>query len=88
MALGNYDEAAKWAVQALVHRPSYMPAIWLVSAANALLGNLNEARSFMPKIRFGNPEMRQANLANYIPNRRPEVVRTFVEGLRLAGLPE
>jgi adenylate cyclase len=88
LALGKYAEAVKWATLALVHRPSYMPAVWVLSTAHVLAGNLADGLALMPRIQAGNPEMRLSNLVNYVPTRRPEVVEKFAEAMRLAGMPE
>jgi hypothetical protein len=58
------------------------------AAADALAGNLDEARTTMTRMRQLDPAMRLSSLRTYLPYRRPQDVDRLIEGLRLAGLPE
>ena len=82
------DEGLAWANRALAHRSDYMVAYWASAIANALSGNIDEARKLMPRIHQLNPEMRMSTLDGYISARRPQDIERATEGLRLAGLPE
>jgi hypothetical protein len=42
----------------------------------------------MLKLRKADPQLRMSNLGNVISPLRPEHLAKYVEGLRLAGLPE
>jgi adenylate cyclase len=88
LAQGKWDEALRWAARSLAHRPDFYATVWLTAIANALAGQIGEARKLMPQIRQGHPDMRLSNLKSYIPIRKPEVLALMHEGMRLAGLPE
>ena len=65
-----------------------MLALWSSAISNALSGDIEEARRFMPRIRQLHPELRMSTLKDYYPVRRPEDFELIREGLRLAGLLE
>jgi tetratricopeptide (TPR) repeat protein len=85
---GRYDEASSWAEKAFRERPSYMPALRIAAASNALAGRLAEARTAMGCLRQLDSALRVSNLNDLLPLRRPEDLVRFSEGLRIAGLPE
>jgi hypothetical protein len=60
----------------------------MAAIANALAGNIEEARQFMAKHRQFVPAMRITDLSEHLPLRRPQDFERYVEGMRLAGLPE
>lgn len=82
------SEGLAWATRALAQRPDHILALWSSAIANALSGDIEEARRFMPRIRQLHPELRLSTLKEYYPVRRPEEFEMLREGLRLAGLPE
>jgi tetratricopeptide (TPR) repeat protein len=87
--LGQYDEAIIWVTKSLAHLPNFSPAMRVSAVANALAGNLDEARRAMAGVRRAEPKLRMANLRNFLPPyRRPQDVERLIEGARLAGLPE
>ena len=51
MALGKYDEALKAAERSLAVNPNYDPTYWMLIAANAQLGRMDEARRWLAKFR-------------------------------------
>ncbi|MGH6799678.1 MAG: tetratricopeptide repeat protein, partial [Roseiarcus sp.] len=85
---GRYDEASLWAGRALRLRPTYIPAMRELAAANALAGRLSEAQKTMARLRQLAPSVRVANVKDWIPLRRPEDLARLEDGLRKAGLPE
>jgi TolB-like protein/class 3 adenylate cyclase/Flp pilus assembly protein TadD len=88
LLLGQYDEAVTWVTKSLAHLPTFAPAMRVSAVANALAGNLDEARRMMAEVRRAEPNLRMANLRSFLPYRRPQDVERVIEGARLAGLPE
>ena len=86
--LGRYEEALKWTAKALVQQPDWMIAQRFLAAANALAGNIDEARRVMWRILQTDSVLRLSNFKTYASVRRPADIETMLEGLRLAGLPE
>ncbi|MCX7362843.1 MAG: adenylate/guanylate cyclase domain-containing protein [Alphaproteobacteria bacterium] len=84
---GRYEEALKWAARALTHNPNWTMAIRAVAIANALAGNIYEARAAMVRMRELQPALRISHLKGFMPYRRTEDLEKVIEGLRLAGLP-
>ncbi len=85
---GRYDMASSCAEKALRDNPTYMVAICISAASNALAGRLEPARIAMARALECNPELRVSNLGDVAPFRRAEDLATFAKGLRNAGLPE
>ena len=80
--------APEWATKSLAHQQRWGSGILVLAAANALVGNMNEARKFVDEMLEQNPTIRISKLTDYLPFRRAQDLETFVDGLRLAGLPE
>ena len=85
---GRYAEALEWTASALAHQQGWRTAILISAAANAYLGKVDEARKFVDRIREQDPSMRISSLDAFLPLRRPQDRKTWIDGLRLAGLPE
>jgi adenylate cyclase len=86
---GRYDEASSWVEAPLREQLSFMPALRLAAASNALAGRPEQAQKFMARLRHLDPALRLSNLADTMPPlRRSEDRQRWVEGLRKAGLPE
>jgi adenylate cyclase len=84
-AKGDYREAVKWVEQALSEKPSAMWAYRLLATAYANAGHLEEARWAASKLRAAYPEI---NIKSLEATSTLGAMRGFVEGLRLAGIPE
>jgi TolB-like protein len=85
---GRFDDALSWAERALRDQPTYLPAIVVMAASNALGGHLDEAHAAMKRVREVDPALRVSNLKDLFPIRRPEDFAKWAGGLRKAGLPE
>ena len=85
---GRYVDSRMSARAALRGQSDYVTALRLLAASSALLGDLEEARSVMGRLRELDPGARVSTIRQRDPLRRPEDVARFAEGLRLAGLPE
>ena len=87
--LGRYDEALSLTQRALARQPKWMAALRASAVANVLAGNIDVARSITVRMRELDPttcisEFRRRQM----PLRRPQDVERYIDGLRLAGLPE
>ena len=85
---GRYDEASLWAQKALLGWPTYLTAMRVAAASNALAGRLQEARQSVERLCQIDPTFRVSSVRDWIPLRRPEDLAKFEEGLRKAGLQE
>jgi TolB-like protein/Tfp pilus assembly protein PilF len=85
---GRYADTVTWARAALRGQPDYVTALRLLAASCALLGDLEEARSVMVRLRELDPGARVSTIRQRDPLRRPEDLARLAEGLRGAGLPE
>jgi adenylate cyclase len=85
---GRYDEAASWAEKALRDDPGSGPAARLAAVSLALAGRLEQAQKAMTHVLQIDPALRISNARDRVPPFRPDALATYVEGLRMAGLPE
>jgi TolB-like protein len=85
---GHFDAAADWAEKALGNLPSLLVAAALVAASHALDGRMDKADVAMQRLQKLDPSLRLGTLKDWLPIQRPEDFARFVDGLRLAGLPE
>ncbi|AZO83471.1 CadC-family transcriptional regulator [Stutzerimonas stutzeri] len=85
---GHFDAAAAWADKALGNLPSLLVAAALVAASHALGGRMDKANLAMQRLQALDPSLRLCGLKDWLPIQRPEDFARFVDGLRLAGLPE
>jgi TolB-like protein len=85
---GSYDEARSWARSALRQQPSYVSALRLLAASEALLGHQDEADTTIARLRELDPDSRISTIKDRDPLRRPEDLVRFADGLRRAGMPE
>jgi TolB-like protein/class 3 adenylate cyclase len=88
LCLGRYAEASNWATKALARQSNFAPAMRAAIAAHALAGNLAEARRILGQMCRLDPALTQSSYRNQAFFRRTEDIERFVEGFRLAGLPE
>lgn len=89
LSAGRYDQAVTSAKRALHSKPNLLPALRLSAAGNALAGNLEEAGNAMARMRALDPTLHVSNLGNVLPPYRRESDRLrYIEGLRIAGMPE
>jgi tetratricopeptide (TPR) repeat protein len=87
--LDRYDEAVTWADRALVHEPNDVATMRVAAAINALAGRIDKARHIMTNLLRMYPGMRLSLLPARVTGvYRPDAHARFMEGLRLAGMPE
>jgi adenylate cyclase len=86
--LGRYDQALVWAARSQASQATWMPALRVSAVANALGGNLDEARKLVARMLRQDPGMRISNLGKYLAYRDTDAIGLFARGLRMAGMPE
>ncbi len=84
----RYDMASSCAEKAMRDNPTFLLAISVSAASNALAGRLEQARGGVVRALECNPDLRISNLGDLAPFRRAEDLAIFAEGLRKAGLPD
>ncbi|WP_018181275.1 adenylate/guanylate cyclase domain-containing protein [Kaistia granuli] len=86
--LGRYAEAAHWAAQALHGRPGMVWAYRLLATSAALAGQTTLARSAVRRLLAETPGLTVAGIGAAVQNLEGPPLEKYLEGLRLAGLPE
>jgi TolB-like protein len=84
----RYDMASSCAEKAMRDNPTFLLAICIFAASNALAERLEPAQKAMARALECNPALRASNLRELAPFRRAEDLATFAKALRKAGLPE
>jgi TolB-like protein len=88
MVLGNFPEALAWAARSLALNADYDPTLWILIAANAHLGRMEEAQHFLEQLRKAAPGITVASIKAGQPAKDPSRMAAILEGLRMAGLEE
>ena len=86
MQKADYSEAVKWVEKALSEKPSAMWAYRLLATSYANAGRLEEARWAASKLRAAYPEITIAKSIE--ATSLFGAMRGYVEGLRVAGIPD
>ena len=85
----RYDEAVAWSDRAISNRSDSTNARRTKIAAHAQAGRMEEARRAMADLLTLDPRWRLARRRSFAgPWRRPDDFNRWVEGLRLAGIPD
>ena len=84
---GRYEDAVRWATMSL-RDGGFGNTLTTLAAGQALLGNTDEARKAVALLQSVHPSWRLSNLPDMRLIRRAQDREKFLEGLRLAGLPE
>ena len=85
--LGNYEEGLKCAADALRHHPSYLAALRITMACNALSGNIEAAQKLWRQVALLSPSDRVSETRKRAPWRDQDLAK-MQEAYRLAGMPE
>ncbi len=86
MILGDYTEALVWAMRSRALSPDYACNLWMLIAANAHLGRMDEARRFLAELRTVAPGITVSRIWAGQSQKDPSRMANILEGLRLAGL--
>jgi DNA-binding SARP family transcriptional activator/TolB-like protein/Tfp pilus assembly protein PilF len=88
---GRYAEADAAADRAMQARPTYPPSLRLKVATCGLFGRLEEGRAYAQRLLAVHPEYSIGWIRDFwgpLMQRSPDALAKFIEGSRLAGLPE
>jgi TolB-like protein/Flp pilus assembly protein TadD len=85
---GRYADSATWAKKALGEAPGLLPALICLATAQALAGQLAEARQTADRALQLDPHLRTAIFSNSVFFRRAQDREALLTGVRLAGIPE
>jgi TolB-like protein len=88
LCLARYAEAASWATKALARQSNFVPAMRVATAAHAHIGNMGAAQKILGQLHQLEPSLTLSRYRAMSFFRRPQDWEMFVEGLRIAGLPE
>ncbi len=88
MIKGSYEEALVWAKRSISANPSFVCSYWMLVAANAHLGRMDEARRHLATLRRLSPGVTIAQVWAAQPQKDPSRVAAILDGLRLAGVAE
>jgi adenylate cyclase len=86
--LGRYADAAHFAGRALHGRPGMVWAYRLLATSAALAGQMTLARSAVRRLLAENPGLTLGGIAGGLQNLAGPPLEKYLEGLRLAGVPE
>jgi len=86
--LGNYAEAVRLSAQALHGRPGMVWAYRLLATSAALAGQMNLARAAVRRLLAENQTLTLGGVRAGIRNLAGPDLDRYMEGLKLAGLPE
>jgi len=85
---GRYDQAIGWLRKAQRLNPRFSACNRTLTASLALAGDLEAARTTAKQVLAVEPGFRVSVFASWYPLRRPGDLERYVDGLRLADLPE
>jgi DNA-binding SARP family transcriptional activator/TolB-like protein/Tfp pilus assembly protein PilF len=88
---GRFEDADAAADKALRARPSYQPGLRLKVATCGLLGRVEEGRAHVQRLLAVHPECSLAWIRDFwgpLMQRSPAALANYIEGSRIAGLPE
>ena len=84
----RFEQAIEWADRALHDQPRMVTAMRVKVAALAHLGRLDAAGTELSRALAVQPKLTIAGFREQTHYMAPEVLELYVDGLRLAGLPE
>ena len=85
---GRHAEALDLASRAFARNPNFDPTLWMLTAASAHLGRMDDARRYAAMLQALTPGITLARIRDGQPARDPSRIEPILAGLRLAGLPE
>jgi TolB-like protein len=82
---GRYDEGSSWARSAVLQRPNYLDAQFILAACLAMSGRVEEARVVSARLMQQKPVRRISWKTKF---RRAEDIERLSQACRMAGIPE
>jgi adenylate cyclase len=86
MALGDFEEALKWANRSRVLSFEFDSTYWMLIAAYAQLGRMDEARRILREYERHAPGVTITGIWSGQPQKDPSRLAAILEGLRMAGM--
>jgi adenylate cyclase len=83
---GRYDDGSSWARSAVLQRPNYLNAQFILAACLAMSGRIEEARVISARLVRLNPTLGISRIKTNF--RRAEDIERFSQACRMAGIPE
>jgi tetratricopeptide (TPR) repeat protein len=84
----RYEEVVRLCHMVAQERPNTTGAYRYAAASLGLLGRVEEAKSALNKVLALDPAFTRGNVERVVVYSQPEVRARYIQGLRLAGLPE
>jgi TolB-like protein/class 3 adenylate cyclase len=85
--LHRFEIALSWAIKSMARQKNYTVPIRFASASYAMLGRIVDAQTMYARLRHAGAEFTISQIRKRSPFKQ-EDVDLFIEGLRLAGMPE
>lgn len=85
---GNLEQALLWASRSMAANARYGPCFWMLIAANARLGRMEESRKHLANLLALSPDVTVASIRAGQPAKIADRIEPILEGLLLAGMPE
>ena len=87
-AAGHLDEAVGRARKVLAQNAHFSPSVRVLAASLAMLGRRDEAAAAIRRLLSIEPDLTVRELRDRLGHQDTSVLNPFLEGLRMAGLPE
>lgn len=87
-ALGRYDEAVQWAQRGMREKSGMTWAYRDLATYFALAGKVNEAKAALAELVAMRPNLTIAMVGEALRFIEPSLLKRYLDGLRIAGLPE
>ena len=85
---GRYDEATKAARASIALQTNFTPALRVLAASYARMGDMSEARKTCERVRQLAPGVRISDVRAVTPFRNEADFARYAEALKLAGFPD
>jgi hypothetical protein len=89
--LQQYEAAADWARKSILEPRAVGGGYWSYAVLASALGNLDqtaEAREAVEEALHRKPDLSLSFLETTLPTKQPSGLKTFIDGLRKAGLSD
>jgi tetratricopeptide (TPR) repeat protein len=84
----RYEDGASWAKSAVLHRPNYLNAQFILAACHAMSGRVEEARMIGARLVEARPALRVSTLVPKLARfYRPEHLERIARACPIMGLP-
>jgi tetratricopeptide (TPR) repeat protein len=83
---GNYEAAISYASRSLALNAHFDPTYWMLIAAHAHLGNMEQARQFLHALEAMAPDVTLEGILAGQPAKDPQRFAPVLEGLARAGM--